>query len=151
MTASAQDRQQITAIIEQYRRGFATMDAETLKSIWDRDYRNLIYIAQEAAGPILGWAVIEQYYENVTGFLGSVSTMTIADVSVDVLGDTAYAFCTFHFEGELEGESHIADGRNTFILRRKGGGWKVIHYHESLPGPVTMTDGGGADSQRPAA
>ena len=38
MTASEQDRQQIAAVIEQYRRGFATMDVEGLTAIWDQDY-----------------------------------------------------------------------------------------------------------------
>jgi ketosteroid isomerase-like protein len=142
MTTSEQDRQQIAAIIEQYRRGFATMDVEVLKSIWDQDYDNLIYIAQEAAEPVRGWTRIEQYYESVAEFLGRVRTMTVSDLAVDVLGDVAYAFCTFHFEGELEGERHIADGRDTFILRRKSGAWKVIHYHESPPpDPVPMTEG----------
>ena len=143
MTASERDRRQIAAIIEQYRRGFAKMDVEALKSIWDQDYDNLIYIAQEAAQPVRGWTGIERYYERVAGFLGRVKTMTVGDLSVDVLGDVAYVFCIFHFEGELEGESHIADGRDTFILHRKSGGWKVIHYHESPPpGPVPMTEGG---------
>ena len=54
MTASEWDSQQIAAIIEQYRRGFATMDVEVLKAIWDQDYDNLIYIAQEAAEPVRG-------------------------------------------------------------------------------------------------
>jgi ketosteroid isomerase-like protein len=143
MTASERDRQQIAAIIEQYRRGFATMDVEVLKAIWDQDYDNLIYIAQEVAEPVQGWTEIEQYYKGVAGLLGRVRTMTVSDLSVEVLGDVAYAFYIFHFEGELEGESHIADGRDTFILRRKRGAWKVIHYHESPPpGPVPMTEGG---------
>ena len=90
-----------------------------------------------------GWTRIEQYYKGVAGFLGRVRTMTVSDLSVDVFGDVAYAFCIFHFEGELKGENHIADGRDTFILRRKRGAWKVIHYHESAPpGPVPMTEGG---------
>jgi hypothetical protein len=45
MTASAQDKQQIAAVIEQYRRGFATMDVEGLTGIWDQDYDNILYIA----------------------------------------------------------------------------------------------------------
>jgi ketosteroid isomerase-like protein len=143
MTASERDGQQIAVIIEQYRRGFATMDVEVLKAIWDQDYDNLIYIAQEAVDPVRGWTRIEQYYERVAGFLGRVRTMTVSDLSVDVLGDVAYAFCIFHFEGELEGERHVADGRDTFILRRKSGAWKVIHYHESAPpGRVAMTEEG---------
>ena len=69
-------------------------------------------------------------------------TMTVSDVSLDVFGDVAYANCVFHFEGEMQGERHVADGRDTFILRRKSGIWKVIHYHESCPGPVAMIEAG---------
>jgi ketosteroid isomerase-like protein len=135
MAASEQDRQQIAAVIEQYRRGFATMDAEGLKAIWDQDYDNIIYIPEEAAQPVRGWAGVEQYYKNIAGLLERVRTMTVSDLSVDVFGDVAYAFCNFHFEGDIKGQSQpfITDGRDTFILRRKGGTWKVIHYHESRP------------------
>jgi ketosteroid isomerase-like protein len=133
VTIREEDRHQIAAVIEKYRRGFATMDAEVLKGIWDQDYDNLIYIAQGAAEPVRGWSGIERYHENVAGFLGRVQTMTVSDLSVDVLGNVAYAFCIFHFEGELEGERHVADGRDIFILRRKSRPWKVIHYHESPP------------------
>ena len=134
MAASEQDRQQIAAVIEQYRRGFATMDVEGLKAIWDQDYDNILYIPQEAAQPVRGWVGVERYYNRIAGFFERVRTMTVSDVSVDVFAEVAYAFCLFHFEGEVKGQHHIADGRDTFILRRKSETWKVIHYHESRPG-----------------
>ena len=137
MAASAQDREQIAAVIEQYRRGFATMDVEALTAIWDQDYDNIIYIPQERPQPVRGWVGVEHY--SVAELFDRVRTMTVRDVSVDVFGDVAYAYCIFHFEGEMHGKRHIADGRNTFLLRRSRGSWKVIHYHESHPGPVPMT------------
>jgi ketosteroid isomerase-like protein len=142
MAAREQDRQQIAAVIEQYRRGFATMDVEGLTAIWDQDYDHILYIPQEAAQPVRGWAGVEQYYKRVSGLFERVRTMTVSDVSVDVFGDVAYAFCRFHFEGEVEGQSHIADGRVTFLLRRTSGTWKVIHYHESRPGDIAMNEAG---------
>jgi ketosteroid isomerase-like protein len=144
MTASAQDKQQITAVIEQYRHGFATMDVEGLTAIWDQDYDNILYIPQEAALPVRGWAGVARYYHRVAGLFERVRTMTVSDVSVDVFGEVAYAFCRFHFEGEMHGQPHSADGRNTFLLRRQRGTWKVIHYHESRPGPILMTAEGGS-------
>jgi uncharacterized protein YbgA (DUF1722 family) len=54
MAASEQDRQQIAAVIEQYRCGFATVDVENLKAIWDQDYDNIIYIPLEAAQSVRG-------------------------------------------------------------------------------------------------
>lgn len=140
MAPSEQDRQQIAAVIEQYRRGFATMDAERLKAIWDQNYDNIIYIPQEAAEPVRGWAGVEKYCQRVAGLFGQIRTMTVSDLSVDVFGDVAYAFCIFRFEGEINGQSHMADGRDTFILRRVNGTWKVIHYHESRPGHIQMTE-----------
>ncbi|KPV50994.1 hypothetical protein SE17_23750 [Kouleothrix aurantiaca] len=134
MPAPEQDRQQIAAIIEQYRRGFATLDVAALTDIWDQDYDHIIYIAQEMVQPVQGCAAVERYYQRVAGFLEQVKTMEVSDVCVDVLGEVAYAFLSFHFEGEVQGRPHIADGRATFVLRRTSGMWKVIHYHESHPG-----------------
>jgi len=136
MAVSELDRQQIAGVIEQYRHGFATMDVEGLKAIWDQDYDHIIYIAQEMAQPVRGWVGVEHYYQRVAGFLERVRTMEVSDVSVDVLGDVASAFLSFHFEGEINGQPHIADGRVTFLLHRKSGTWKVIHYHESRLGDL---------------
>ena len=144
MTASAQDKQQIAAVIEQYRRGFATMDVEGLTAIWDQDYDNILYIAQEAAHPVRGWAGVKRYYHRVAELFKRIRTMTVSDVSVDVFGEVAYAFCRFHFEGEMQGQPHSADGRNTFLLRRRSGTWKVIRYHESRPGSLPIPADGDA-------
>src|SRR5215204_1704223 len=76
-----QDSQQIAAIIEQYRRGFATLDVAALTGIWDQNYDQIIYIAQEMAQPAHGWAGVERYYQGVAGFLEQVKTMEVSDVS----------------------------------------------------------------------
>ncbi len=135
------EHQQIATVIEQYRRGFATLDVEVLKDIWDQEYDNIIYIAQELAEPVQGWSGVEHYYNGVIESLEQVNLMTISDLSINLLGEIAFAFCMFHFEGGVKGESkpRIADGRNTFILRYKEVGWKVIHFHESCPGPIHIT------------
>ena len=118
--------------------GFATLDAERLKATWDSDYTDIIYIAQELAQPVRGWKGVESYYDRVASSLERVSVMTIGDVSIEVFDDVAFAYCTFHFVGDVKGqaEPRIADGRNTFLLRRTAAGWKTIHYHESKPGPL---------------
>ena len=129
---------QIGALLEDYRLGFATLDAERLKSIWDRDYAQIVYIAQELAQPVRGWNGVERYYHRVVDSLAKVAAMTLGDVAIDVFGDLAFAYCTFHFEGDVRGrpEPRIAEGRNTFLFRRTSLGWRVIHYHESAPGPL---------------
>jgi hypothetical protein len=71
--------------------------------------------------------------------------MEVNEVAAAVLADTAFVFCTFHYEGAVEDqdEPFVADGRVTFILSRRTGSWKVIHYHEST-GHVT----GSGDADR---
>jgi ketosteroid isomerase-like protein len=135
MAAREQDRRQIAEVIEQYRSGWETMDCNGLKAIWDRDYDNSISIPLEAAKPHTDWAGVEEYYKNVAAFVEWVKAMRVSDLSVDVFGDIAYALCHVHAEVAFQGQSQplILDARDTFILRRKGGAWKVIHYHESRP------------------
>jgi ketosteroid isomerase-like protein len=104
---------------------------------WDRGYDSLIYVAQERSRHIRGWPELERYLAIVEGAFDRVTAMTIDDLSIDVLGDVAYAFFTYHFEAETPGgdEPFVVDGRDTLILRRTGGAWRIIHYHGSPPGP----------------
>jgi ketosteroid isomerase-like protein len=133
-TMSVQQHQEIAVVIEQYRRGFASMDAEELKALWDQKYDQIIYIAQELAHPLRGWVEVERYYQRIAGFIERAATMQVRDVAVDIFGAVAYVFLSFHFEGEIKGQPHIADGRVTFVLHVANGTWKIIHYHESRPG-----------------
>jgi ketosteroid isomerase-like protein len=137
MTTQEQDRQAIAAVVERYRQAFATLDMEVFKAAWDAAYPNIIYVPQERARPVRGWADLERYFEGVEGAFDRVTTMEVGDLSIDVLGDVAYAFFTYHFEAEAAGQAQPfrVDGRETLILRRTSGTWKVIHYHGSRPGP----------------
>jgi ketosteroid isomerase-like protein len=131
------DKKEITALVETYRDGFATLNAEKLISIWDRDYGEIIYCPIEAVRAVRGWLGIEHYYRDVTKRFRRVHSMEIPELSVHLLGDVAYAFFTFRFEAEVRDRSEPfkVEGRNTLIFRRTKGAWKGIHYHESRTGP----------------
>jgi hypothetical protein len=60
-------------------------------------------------------------------FFSITWVMTVSDLLVNVLGRDLH-FLHLHFEGEISGNKHTADGRNTLILRRKNGAGKAIHY-----------------------
>ena len=81
------------------------------------------------------WAGVERYYKNVAAFIERVKAMRVSDLSVDVFGDGGDALCHVHAEVGFKGLALplLLDARDTFILRRTGGVWKVIHYHESRP------------------
>src|SRR6266540_85877 len=94
------------------------------------------HIAAVLAQYRLGFATAEHYYTRVLAQFVGHNSMTISDLVIDIAGDLAYAFCCFHFEGQVTGHDapRIADGRTTFVLHRKAAMWRVIHYHESRRG-----------------
>ena len=135
MPTTEQDTQQIRDVLERYSKSWEAMNWEGLKSIWDPDYEHILYIPEERAEPIRGWAEVEAYFRHAAESVVTVYAMRLSDLTIDVLGDAAYAFCNFYFKGDIrrKAETFETQGRNTFLLRRTDGGWKVIHYHESRP------------------
>jgi ketosteroid isomerase-like protein len=128
-----QDAEAIAELIETYRQGFLALDARRLVSIWERDHKPLIYIAQEKNEPITGWAAIERYLEALAIHLETISSMVLHEVTIDPLGDAAVAYFRFVVKGKLKGHArpHEPVGRVTMLFRRTPHGWRVIHYHES--------------------
>lgn len=131
------DRQQLTALLEQYRSGFESLDVAKLQALWDREYPRLLYVPQERAQVVRGWMGIAKYYAGLREHLARATRMTLEDVTLDVMGELAFAFFTYRFEGELVGGegTFTNDGRVSFLFHRKAGTWMAIHYHESAPGP----------------
>ncbi|NEW39890.1 nuclear transport factor 2 family protein [Nocardia cyriacigeorgica] len=134
MTNETED---VAALIEAYQNGWARRDASTLQSIWDPEYET-VYCPSESARPIVGKAAIDQYFDRVFRDIREVHFMTVSDLRIDIIERVAYAFFSFHIEGETTGgtETFIVRGRNTLIAHRTDDGWKGIHYHESLQGPL---------------
>ena len=133
MVANREEKQQVEAVIQAWKTSFAAADVEAVKELWDQDYPQLIYTAEESNDHLTDWASISEYYDAIPPMVESMDWQ-IDDLMVDVIGDVAYAYCTFFVKAEVKGIDHtlIANGRDTFILRKTGGRWKIIHYHESL-------------------
>lgn len=65
--------------------------------------------------------------------------LTVHDVNVHLMGDTAWAEFYWHFTATLRSNGSIvnADGRETQIYRKAAGHkWELVHVHYSGP-PVT--------------
>ena len=130
------DEKQIREVIEQYRKGWLTLDANLLQGLWDKGYPKIIYVAVELREPIKGWEGVKKYYEDGAQYFGQVKAFTLKELSMDTFGDTGYAFSTYHFEAVTKGdkpETIQGDGQVSFLLRKVGGKWRLIQYHESAP------------------
>ena len=133
MVGAREEREQVEAVIQGWMSSLAENDRERLNSLWDQEYQQLIYIAEENNDALLSWGAISKYYDAFPDMVES-GEFSLGSLMVDVLGDAAYAYCTFLAKVNIKGIDHpmVFDARNTFVLRRSGGRWKIIHYHESL-------------------
>lgn len=76
-------------------------------------------------------------FTNITDF-----TCVLEDLKVTLLGDVAVATCYLNYGGILvndyafEAQRFSRRSRATFVLRRKGGRWLIVHQH------ISAMDGG---------
>jgi uncharacterized protein (TIGR02246 family) len=133
MVASQQDKSQVEAVIREWNEAFVATDPARLKGIWDNDYPQLMYIAEENNDCLRGSDAIATYYGGIPDFVESID-FSLTETTVDAIGDMAYAYVEFLAKASIKGVDHqmTFQGRNTFVLRKTGGQWKIIHYHESL-------------------
>ena len=133
MVASQQDKSQVEAVISEWNAAFIATDVGRLKNLWDKDYPQLLYIAEENNDAVRGNDAIGTYYGAIPEFVESID-FKLKETTVDAIGDMAYAYVEFLAKATIKGVDHemTFEGRNTFILRKGGGQWKIIHYHESL-------------------
>ena len=126
------DIEAVKAVIEEWKAALSACDVERVKKVWDESYDGLTYIAEENNDALHGWAGVEGYYNGLADVTRADWEMD--NLKIDVLGDAAWVYITYVVEAHLQnfGRTMVFPGRNTFILRRVGGEWKIIHYHESL-------------------
>ena len=121
----------IRSLLDRFELGWRKADPEILKSTWDPEYRDCIYIASEAEGPIFGFDEIAKYYDAATTMY-PITRMEISNVTVCEYGDLAYAFCDISIGFKVQQSEYLVHPRATFLLRRRQNDWYSIHYHESI-------------------
>ena len=129
---ASQDEQQVQEVIDRWMSALNACDTEAVKTVWDESYPDLIYIAEENNDALHGWEGVEGYYNGLADV--SEANWEMDNVKIDVMGDVAWVYLTYVVEAHLMGfgRTMVFPGRNTFILRKNEGEWKIIHYHESL-------------------
>jgi len=125
------DEEAVEAVIRRWHEAINSQDAAALKTVWDREYGGLVYIAEENNDPLTDWASINAYYDAP---LSVPVRWSIDGLKVGVSGEGAWAYLTFVAAGYIDALKHdfIWNGRNSFFLHKVRGEWKIVHYHESL-------------------
>lgn len=127
-----EDRDNIAALLEQYRLGFVTLNAEVLTGLWDQESEDLLYQALEETHPRRTLTAIANYYRSALtlGRGERVLAMNVGNVSIGIHRDMAHVLCHFEFIGDQgrPDTRYEARGRASFVLVRRSAGWRIVHY-----------------------
>ncbi len=128
-TASAVEK--VAGVLQAFATGWRDANSALLKSTWDSEYPNLTYIASERLQPLSGYEEVCRYYDDTLSAF-TIKSVEIDDVRIDVFGEFAHAFCSVHMGWAYQHLDRVDHPRATFVLRKRDGQWRVIHYHESI-------------------
>jgi uncharacterized protein (TIGR02246 family) len=129
------DTARVAAVVESWRQAFEASDAEGLKALWAQTHPGVTYQPTERETPLTSFSEISDYYDQACTLLRS-KAWRIWDVQVDVLSpDTAFAFALMDMlveanDPQQPGE-HYWQGRVSFVLTKRDGDWKIVHYEDS--------------------
>lgn len=132
---------EIQAFLDEYAEVYNRQDYDTLLSMWDRDFSDAIYMAEEVDPPMHGWDRIDKYFNPVPGvkILDGIYN-EYSDVRASYLADDL-AVATYHlrFDIKVRRQKPMSSwDRVMAVLRKKDGEWKLVAYAEAPMAPATM-------------
>ena len=121
------DRQEVLGVVNAVVSGLAHMDADAIVANFADDATFFFPESANQPARVEGKAAIRDVFERVFAEWrksgpSSSPVPQLSDVRSDVYGD--FAVVTFHIRGPVL-------SRRTFILRRIGGAWRIVHLHAS--------------------
>lgn len=131
------ERDAVKKVIRRWARAFSATDADEILGVWDETYPMIRHQAEEFPDPIRGWDELTHYNRAMMTLASDLRGQAVADLDADVLGDVAWCYLRGRITFDVPGmdEPISGEARQTFILRKRDGEWKVIHYHESRETP----------------
>jgi ketosteroid isomerase-like protein len=124
------DKTAITEIISAIEKGWESGDGRPFHQHY-LDHKGARYI--ESGGQNTGLSdLVENHVEPEKEVLKRL-TIDILDMDISVDDDMAWAITTVNVSGEIRktGASFDKKGYQTYLLKRTGTGWKVVHTHSS--------------------
>lgn len=126
---------EVQRVIARFGRAFSApaVDVQGLVDLWDAEYPSPVYQPEELVTPARTWDEVRGYFERLPAQITGMSDIRPLDVRVDVFGDVAYAYArTWGSLGVVKRDEPLeGEVRQTFVMRRRDGAWRIIHYHES--------------------
>lgn len=124
------DEHQVRELIDRLSKAVRDEDLERIREIHDADMRMF------DVPPPLEVRGLDDYMGTWKLFLASSSrpvAFELSDIQVAAGGDVAFATALGHCRSmERSGETDV-DFRLTMGFRKRGGAWRIVHEHHSVP------------------
>jgi len=121
----------ILALIDKYAESVSRADTSLAAEIWSTDDA-VTFIHPK--GHEHGWEQVRtNVYEKLMGAAFTERKLTVHDVAVHVLGDTAWAEFEWDFAARRRSDGALVNtrGQETQIYRKTDRGWRIVHVHYS--------------------
>jgi len=132
---------ELQSFLDTYAEAYNRQDYATLLTMWDQDYPNPIYMAEEINPPMHGWSVLKAYFNPKPGVqvldgIWNGYTDVRAHYLTDDLAMATYKL-TYHIKVKRQKAMSSWD-RVLAVFRKKDDGWKLTAYAEAPMSPLTM-------------
>jgi len=134
-TADVQrDESAVREVFASYIKSVNTADVTVASTIWLQS-ENLVAITP--FGRFQGWDhVRDEIYIKFLQRAFSERDLRPSNVSLDVIGDSAWLAYDWTFTGKLaNGQPITSKGWESQMYRRGDQGWRIVHLHYSVPPP----------------
>jgi ketosteroid isomerase-like protein len=120
-------------VLRTFSSAFQTFDTDSFMSTWDEQAPAIVYQPEELRHAIHSLTELRAYFEHLPEVVRAMHDVKVIDFRLDVDGDVATVFVRFWCRIAFAQVPEVSDGqiRQSFVLRRRAAGWKLVHYHES--------------------
>jgi ketosteroid isomerase-like protein len=125
------DEEEVRAILERFRRGWETLDAEMTLACFAQGPGTLV-IGTDANEYWRGFDAFATPFRTMAGAFESAQYRWAAEPVVATAGDHAWADGVLDTSLVAGGEPVAARLRTTWVLRRGPEGWRVVQAHFSV-------------------
>jgi uncharacterized protein (TIGR02246 family) len=127
-TAIAGPREDALEVVEKWTRAFTESDVDDIVRLYAPD---ALFFGTGSQTLVTKPEEIRKYFEQAL-LSNRPRGATVGDHSVMVLSDTAVVITGLDtVTGTRDGKTLSANGRATFVIAKREGGWQIVHFHRS--------------------
>jgi ketosteroid isomerase-like protein len=129
--ATEADKAAITAVIEEEKDGYVSLDEARMAATWIQEPSSMkLFVAEGKEFRLDGWAAIAGDSRKALDSeralpSGSRSRFQFSNYRVTVQGDSAWAICGVRWDGVRQGSPASAAQSRVYVLSKEKGRWKI--------------------------